>query len=565
MRIKVISCLICVLIIVIVFPLKVSNNANADIIVIEEWVARYNGPVDNWDYVEAMALDSSGNVYVTGRSYGIGTDYDYTTVSYDVFGNMRWVTRYNGPRNSVDLVSDIAICSSGNIYVTGGSLGTGFYLDFATVAYDSLGNELWVARYSGPGDISDHARAMTVDASGNVYVTGESGLSSCGNGCDIATIAYDSFGNELWTARFNGAGNKCDHAQAIAVDPQGNVYVAGESYGIGSERDYLTVKYDSSGNELWIARYDSPVNGDDYITAISTDLLGNVYVTGMSQGTAESDYSTVAYDSSGTQLWVARYNGLGDYYDVPFAITTDSSGVVYLTGGSCGVGSDHDFTTVAYDLSGNELWVARYNGPGNGYDVARAISMDFQGNVYVTGESYSNETKEDFATIKYDSMGNEIWVARYDGSKNGRDIAADMAVDSFGNVYVAGSISNTTTYYDYATIKYSQQQIPQPTIDIGPNTLNLKSKGKWITCYISLTDDYDVKDIDISTILLEDTIPAEWGDIQGDILMVKFDRSEVEDMLSPGTYNLKVTGELLDGTKFEGYSDEIRVINPPKK
>jgi hypothetical protein len=104
----------------------------------------------------------------------------------------------------------------------------------------------------------------------------------------------------------------------------------------------------------------------------------------------------------------------------------------------------------------------------------------------------------------------------------------------------------------------------EATFDIDPNTLNLKSKGRWITCYITLNDPYDVNDIDISTILLEDTIPAEWGDIQGDTLIVKFDRSEVEDMLPVGTYNLKVTGELTDGTSFEGYSDEIKVIDPGK-
>jgi parallel beta-helix repeat protein len=105
----------------------------------------------------------------------------------------------------------------------------------------------------------------------------------------------------------------------------------------------------------------------------------------------------------------------------------------------------------------------------------------------------------------------------------------------------------------------------QVTIDIDPDTLNLKSKGRWITCYIGLPEGYDVNDIDISTIIQEDTIHAEWGDVHDDTLMVKFDRSEVEDMLSPGTYNLKVTGKLTDGTMFEGYSDEIRVINPSKK
>ncbi|UCE36699.1 MAG: exo-alpha-sialidase [Thermoplasmata archaeon] len=117
-------------------------------------------------------------------------------------------------------------------------------------------------------------------------------------------------------------------------------------------------------------------------------------------------------------------------------------------------------------------------------------------------------------------------------------------------------------------IYFKQILLPFPSIsagvDINPNTFNLKSKGRWIACYITMNSSYDVNDIDISTVILEDTIPAEWGDIQGDTLMVKFDRSEVEDMLSPGTYNLKVTGELTDGTKFEGYSDGIRAIDPVK-
>jgi hypothetical protein len=99
------------------------------------------------------------------------------------------------------------------------------------------------------------------------------------------------------------------------------------------------------------------------------------------------------------------------------------------------------------------------------------------------------------------------------------------------------------------------------SIDIDPDTLNLKSKGRWITAYITLPNGYDVKDILIDTVLLEDTIFAEWGDIQTDILKVKIDRSDVEDMLSPGKCNLKISGELKDGTLFEGLSDEIRIID----
>ncbi|UCF09039.1 MAG: hypothetical protein JSW28_04980 [Thermoplasmata archaeon] len=109
--------------------------------------------------------------------------------------------------------------------------------------------------------------------------------------------------------------------------------------------------------------------------------------------------------------------------------------------------------------------------------------------------------------------------------------------------------------------------IPPPipaTIDIDPDTLNLKSKGRWITCYIDLPEGYDVDEIDISTILLEDTIPAEWGDVQGTTLMVKFDRGEVEDYIGApqDAIELWVTGKFYDGTEFKG-SDTIRVICPP--
>ncbi|UCE36721.1 MAG: right-handed parallel beta-helix repeat-containing protein [Thermoplasmata archaeon] len=144
-----------------------------------------------------------------------------------------------------------------------------------------------------------------------------------------------------------------------------------------------------------------------------------------------------------------------------------------------------------------------------------------------------------------------------DGSGTGKH---SIAGDGIGDTL----IPHPDRYYDYYPLMRPWASIITSFIDIDPDTLNLKSKGKWITCYIGLPNGYDVNDIDISTVILEDTLPAKWGDIQGDTLMVKFDRSEVEDMLSPGTYNLKVTGELADGTSFEGYSDEIRVIDPGK-
>src|SRR6266516_6773880 len=100
---------------------------------------------DSYDGATAIDVDDSGNVYVTGSSTGSGTGSDYATIKYDSLGQEQWVARYNGPGNDADLATGIAIDGSGNVYVTGGSAG-----DYATVKYDSAGQQQWVARYNGP-------------------------------------------------------------------------------------------------------------------------------------------------------------------------------------------------------------------------------------------------------------------------------------------------------------------------------------------------------------------------------------------------------------------------------
>ncbi|PYV49942.1 MAG: hypothetical protein DMG98_28805 [Acidobacteria bacterium] len=135
------------------------------------------------------------------------------------------------------------------------------------------------------------------------------------------------------------------------------------------------------------------------------------------------------------QAWVARYNGPGNDFDGAVAIVLDSSGNVYVTGESVGAGTGADYVTIKYNTSGQEEWVARYDG-GLG-DAATAIAIDSPGNVYVTGQSWSAKTSNyDYATVKYNADGQEQWVARYDGPANDYDYPTKIAVDSSGNVYV---------------------------------------------------------------------------------------------------------------------------------
>ncbi len=354
-----------------------------------------------------------------------------------------WVQRYSGIDNYWDEPRDLAIDKLGNVYVTGLSEYSENLLNYLTIKYNSSGVQQWVQSNSAIG----YAYAIAIDDSLNVYVTGYGGVQ--GSHPDIITIKYNTSGVLQWTANYNGPSNEADFGWEITTDKTRNVYVTGWSPGIGTNNDYLTIKYNSSGVQQWVARYNSPANSNDQARSITVDNSGNVYVTGTSNG----EITTIKYNSTGIQQWVTNGGGY-----IAYDTELDGYGNIYVCGyGNAGTGSGDDYKTIKYDTSGVQQWVKTYNGPGNGDDVSRWMAIDTSGYVYVTGSSYGgNPTYVDYATIKYNTAGAHEWIARYNGLGSGADVVRNIVLDRTGNVYVTGySFVPTGGTFDFATVKYN--------------------------------------------------------------------------------------------------------------
>lgn len=274
------------------------------------------------------------------------------------------------------------------------------------------------------------------------------------------TLAATLFGADDHSLQRHGkklanAEHANDVATSMAVDADGNVYTTGYSKGKGSGYDFLTIKYDTDGNEIWAERLDGGTSGDDKPVAVKIDSSGNVFVTGSSQGgPTDADYLTAKYNRDGKLLWKQRYNGSGNGFDSPAAMSVDSKGDVYVTGFSLTKGSGYDCVTISYSPDGNQRWVSVYNGPDNEDDFATSIGLDPQGDCFVTGYSKSKADGESYLTIKYDAAGHRIWVRNFSIGTTHTAQATSLAADASGGVCVTGFAQGSHPSFDYVTIRY---------------------------------------------------------------------------------------------------------------
>ena len=352
----------------------------------------------------------------------------------------------------------------GNIIVTGVFWPqTNNSSDFITVKYSPEGTKLWSARFNGPSDPSpgyshDVPAELVVDGSGNVYVTGSSITPV---GADYVTIKYDSTGQQRWTRRYDGPAHGLDIPAAIGMDTNGNIFVSGSSSGAGTAHDFLTINYDPDGNELWTARYDGPLHAVDEVVALAVDVSGNVYVVGNSVGSgscagnADSecrDITAVKYDTHGNQLWEARHERLGRREEAA-CVAVNDDGELFVAAATGGL--------LKFNSDGGLLWSSGFYLSENRGGGAAAVGIDAEGNAYVTGLAY-DDSGQSYLTAMYDADGHRRFMASYRVHGTYGHFARALAVDASGKVHVTGgSVSVITPFSDdFVTIQYSPTNVP---------------------------------------------------------------------------------------------------------
>ena len=435
--------------------------------VTEAWVNRIDGPAHGSDHGHDVKTDTAGNVLVTGWIESSTGNTDSYTVKYSPDGDLLWAKTYAGSATGVDYGYALAVDQSGNAYVGGFGNGNNPTFDIFVLKYGSNGDPVWTQRWTSPiATYSAYAYSIAVDKQENVYVTGfmSDGLTDG----EFVTLKYDSTGNLQWSARYNGSPNSIDYSNCIAVDGSGNAYITGWSGGDNNLWDFTTIKYSPTGEELWVRTYNGSANDNDFAYRLALDPSGNIYVTGQSVETgSDNDITTIKYSSDGDVLWTKHYNGPANGYDAGQSIAVDAQGNAYVTGNHT-TATGLDCATLKYSPDGDLLWASSYDGPDNGGDVLISIALDDLANVYVSGFVASGGAS-DFVTIKYDATGAEQWVQLYNGPGNSYDGTYVIAVDENRNVLVTGYSTGNGTDYDYTTIKYSLPGTPTPTPTASPS------------------------------------------------------------------------------------------------
>jgi hypothetical protein len=383
-----------------------------------------------------------------------------------VSGDLIWAkkvgTATSPAGTSISLSSghNVAAGPNGTTVVAGWKIADPPGIVASVAKYNALGERQWLSRYM---DVAGWANAVAVDRNGNVYVAARLGGRVAIN--DIGLLKYGSDGSLRWARTYDGAAANEDEPVALVIDHAQNVVVVGRSYAENGRQGIVVLKYLPNGTLAWPAvRYDSdPADADadsPFATSVAVDGDDNIYVTGWSRywlrGVLTSSALPLKFaGDDGERRWARLYEARNNAHSYAYEITVRGTTLV-ITGSTQGDPGHSDGLVVRYSLTGTEKY-GREWGAGNDLgEELGGVKVDGGGNVFVTGHQalHTPDGYSQAVTMKLDPSLLTVWKQTYRPTTS---VAQGLYLvrDGLGDVFVSGVRRNSDGFDDFLTMKYS--------------------------------------------------------------------------------------------------------------
>ena len=437
----------------------------------------------------AVAVDFAGAIAVTGSG---SVDVESNSVFNDAAGNVYITGSLQGTANFSPTGSAVNVTSLGG-------------RDAFLAKYSNTGALVWVKDIRGANSASvAQGSAITVDASGNVIVTGTftgsfnfdpgTGMTSLGALArnDVYVAKYNSSGALVWAKQVVGSGNAFDQGYAVAVDGAGNIGVGGTFQGTasfgsailsaGGSSDSFVSKLDANGNFLWTRATTGTGSSLAQTSGLTFDASNNLILAGFYAGTVDFDPTNTllqlpVYGSR--DIFVQKFDGSGNLawtksvgspdIDQANSVAADASGNVYVTGtfsstadfdpgpsvSNLNAGGFEDGFILKLNASGGFLWAKDLSTTGYNAAQGTGIALDTSGHVFVAGyyqgtltlaagQTLTSAGSYDVFLGEYDTTGNYVASQSYGGS--GFDADFGIGVNTSGKVAIAGRYTGPATF-----------------------------------------------------------------------------------------------------------------------
>ncbi len=388
-------------------------------------------------------VDASGNIYVAATGLSSIGDYDILLAKYNSNGNKLWFKSYPGDEFGVQQSHDILADSNGDLYLTSSRV-SGLDLCSNVTKVNSDGDIIWDQSFNETcGSIS--VSAWQLDSFGNLFLCGSMGEDS--HVQQWAVAKYDSDGTFVWLRSAATEPFMYVRAVQMAADSQGNLYVTGHTK-IDSSTGITTIKFSSAGDELWRRDFPSVLYARDEGRSIKVDNQGNIIVLAQlmisSEAPIDNDILLIKYDPSGDTLWVRQYDpNPGKSCFVGMMALDDSDNIVL--GATVNVGFDWtaggDWAVIKYSSAGDFLWQDIVDGPAHLIDGPGHLQITANGEIFAAGliDRDIDVLASDMHIRKYSPDGIIRWTKTYSGEGGTAEWVSGANKTQPGGLVVIGS------------------------------------------------------------------------------------------------------------------------------